>query len=258
VLVVSNNPDERFNNGFLGGVQAALEPQGIIVKLIVNQIEPANSLELGEFLVHEYEQHRAMGIIALYFNDAALPFYHVLSKGINLISDIAHANLPVLPVVQTDNALHARSAGQLMKAWNKSDVLVTAFWPEQNNRRFEAFKEGFLYENPGVKVVYVNLGQELSRNMLHNFFTVFSRNKGVFAAEYSATHFIASYFYQYGIDVEKNLAVYDCENDRFEFRGLKPLAGVAPSFKDLGRRLGERLLYKIKNGAWQQPLVEKI
>ncbi|MDD5673217.1 MAG: hypothetical protein PHC61_03560 [Chitinivibrionales bacterium] len=248
----------RYFTRATGAVAGALRPAGLQTRLVVNDNPQTGGLEFGEYIVQLSEQCMALGIVAINFMEAALPFYHVISKGINLIADIALADLPILPVVQTDNALHARQAAAVMRSWNKSDVLVTGFWPVEANWRFAVFKEEFQRDNPEAKISYVKLDLEYSRGKLNNFFINYSKNKGVFSCEYSSSHFIASYFHQYGVTVEKNLIIYDCEDDLFEFRGLKPLRGIAPSFKALGERLGQKLIYKIQNGHWQEPLIEKI
>jgi hypothetical protein len=83
----------------LKGIHKTADPYGISVQHEYIHEQDVRSLSFGEYLC----SLGADGIIALNFRNGALPFYHVLREGVDIVTDIILDELPLLPAVQTDN-----------------------------------------------------------------------------------------------------------------------------------------------------------
>lgn len=254
IVLLSNNPDPRFNQAVLHGAQDVCRPAGIEPKLVLNTQPDSSSLHFGEWIVGL----KADGIIAMSFRHAALPFYFAQTQGVPLISGIIFDDLHTLPAVQHNNTLHAEEAARYFHAQGKKRILCAGYW-EQNNKRFHAFRDTFMKLNPRVDISYAWLAKPESVAKLHLFFMHFQpASDAVFSMEYSANYAVAPYFVSHRLPAENNFGVFNNEEDMFQFPGLAPVKSFAPSLRRTGRRLAERLLARLETGAWSQPLVETI
>lgn len=254
IVVLSNNPDPRFNQAVLHGVQDVCRPLGIEPKVVLNTHADSTSLHFGEWIV----ALKADGIVAMSFRHAALPFYYAQAQGVPIVSGIIFDDLHTLAAVQHNNTLHAEEAARYFHALGKRRILCAGFW-EQNNKRFQAFRETFLKLNPRVDISYAWLARPESVAKLHLFFMHFHvGTDAVFSMEYSANYAVAPYFVSHRIAVDKNFGVFNNEEDMFQFPGLAPAKSFAPSLRRTGRRLAEKLLKRVESGKWPEPLVETI
>jgi len=254
IVLLSNNPDPRFNQAVLHGVQDVCRPLGIEPKVVLNTHADSTSLHFGEWIV----ALKADGIVAMSFRHAALPFYYAQAQGVPIVSGIIFDDLHTLAAVQHNNTLHAEEAARYFHALGKRRILCAGFW-EQNNKRFQAFRETFLKLNPRVDISYAWLARPESVAKLHLFFMHFHvGTDAVFSMEYSANYAVAPYFVSHRIAVDKNFGVFNNEEDMFQFPGLAPAKSFAPSLRRTGRRLAEKLLKRVESGKWPEPLVETI
>jgi DNA-binding LacI/PurR family transcriptional regulator len=256
ILVISTNPDPRFNDAFLDGIGSVAGEVGMSASLLDDRPEHPDSLAFGERLDREYSTRDVGGIIALAFRDADLAFYHLLTKGRLVVSDVNSHRLPMLPSVQSDNQRHSEEAARLMAERGKTSILVAGYWAK-GNVRHAAFEQAFRSLVPEGQCRYVHLSEDLSTADLYLFFRRFSKKDGVFAVDYSANHTVAPYFLAHNVSPDGNLLVYDSEYDTFQFRGLPPIHSAAPSLYTLGTRLARKLVDRIRTGEWSEPLQER-
>ncbi len=258
VLVVSNNSDPRFNAAFLNGILRKAGQAGITVDEWNNPGMQTQSLDFGRALMAEATRRGSDAVIALYFQSADLPFYYLLSQGIDIITDITLDRVrEVIPSVQTDNRHHAEEIARRFHAWKKKQILAVSFW-EEDNIRFQHFKEKYMQLQPNGDVSFVHLGNSRSVGRIYQFLLEFSPECGVFSVDYSANRVIAPHFYEHRIPAEKNLLLYDCEEETFTYKGISPIRPVAPSLRQIGMRIMEKLIHKMKTGQWEEPLNELI
>lgn len=252
IMVVSANADPRFNDAFLHGIREISGPLLMGTSLLTVRNQSAESLEFAETLQERMEECRAIGLVALAFRGADLPFYHLMNAGHLIISDVASHRLPTLPSVQTDNRRHSAEAAREFAAKGKRTVLIAGYWPAGNTRH-TTFMETFTSIVPGATCRYLHLADDLSIADLYMFFNGFSAHDGVYAIDYAANHTVAPYFLSHRISPVDNLIVYDSEFESFAYRGLPPIRAAAPSLSTLGRRLAEKLVDRIRIGSWQEP-----
>ena len=256
VLLLSNNPDLRFNQAFRRGVETALAPLGMDCVMQVNKEPNTESLGFGAGLLETCRGLRAAGVVAIYFRKAELAFYHLLQNGVAMVADIALDNLPVLPSVQTDNARHVRGAARRFHQWGRTEVLAAGFW-DPRCTRFEVFREEMLRLARGASVTHLRLTDPDFPARLHLFFEGFDERKGVFSLDYAANHVLAPCFTTWGIDPSRRFLVYDSEGGVFRHPGLPEVESVGPSLESIGRRLAEKLVHKLRTGAFLEPLAER-
>ena len=255
IMVVSANADPRFNDAFLHGIREISEPLLMGTSLFAVRNQSAESLEFAETLQERMEACRAIGLVALAFRGADLPFYHLMSAGRLIISDVASHRLPSLPSVQTDNRRHSTEAAREFASKGKRNLLIAGYWPAGNTRH-TTFMETFNSIVPGASCKYLHLADDLSIADLYMFFSGFSAHDGVYAIDYAANHTVAPYFLSHRISPVNNFIVYDSELESFTYRGLPPIQAAAPSLSTLGRRLAEKLVDRVRTGSWQEPLHE--
>ena len=254
IVLLSNNPDPRFNQAVLHGVQDVCRPAKIEPKLVLNTHGDSSSLHFGEWIVGL----KADGIIAMSFRHAALPFYYAQTQGVPIVSGIIFDDLHTLPAVQHNNTLHAEEAAQYFHSVGKKRILCAGYW-EQNNKRFHAFRDTFLKLCPKGELSYAWLAKPESVAKLHLFFMHFqSATDAVFSMEYSANYAVAPYFVSHRLPVEKNFGVFNNEEDMFQFPGLAPVKSFAPSLRRTGRQLAQKLMQRLETGAWPEPIAETI
>jgi len=255
IVLLSNNPDPRFNQAVLLGLRDALAVEKIEVKLVLNTQADTTSLRFGEWI----GSLKADGVVAMSFRNSALPFYFAQTHGVNLISGIIYDDLPALPAVQHNNTLHAEEAARAFHALGKKRVLCAGYWDPARNRRYDAFVKTYAKLNPRCEVSYAWLAKPDSVAKLHLFFMHFQTDiDAVFSLEYSANYAVAPYFVSHKLTPRNNFLVFNNENQSFQYPGLASVRGVAPSLRDTGTRLGEKLLARLKDGRWPEPLVESI
>ncbi len=257
VLVVSANPDPRFNHAFLDGIQTACEEVGLGASFVSTRGENTGSLAFGERLAQEYTAQNAAGIIALAFRNADLAFYHLLSKDLLILSDVDSHGLPMLPSLQSDNRRHAAEAARMMAERGKKNILIVGYWPPGNSRH-QSFEETFHRLVPDAQCKYVHLADHMAIADLYLFFHRFSPTDAVFAVDYSANHTVAPYFLSQNVSPDGNLLVYDTEYETFSFNGLPPIRAAAPSLYQLGIHLAQKMITRLRTGQWPEPLRERI
>ncbi len=257
ILVVSANPDPRFNEAFLDGIRTVAAGVGMSTSLYAARSENPESLEFGEKLDREYQDRKAGGLIALAFRNADLAFYHLVMSGRIVISDVDSHRLPMLPSVQSDNRRHSAEAARVMATRGKKSIVIAGYWPPGNTRHL-AFESTFLSLVPDGECRYVHLSDDMSTADLYIFFRRFSGRGAVFAVDYAANHTVAPYFVTHDVSPESNLMVYDSEYETFKFNGLPPIHAAAPSLYTLGTRLAEKLVKRLQTGTWPEPLRERI
>jgi DNA-binding LacI/PurR family transcriptional regulator len=253
IAVISARGDTRFNQAFLKGITQTAGLRGIHVSFADLPNIDVRSLDFGEYLL----SLNADGIIALYFNNSALPFYHVMREGLDIAVDIIPDELPAIPAVQTNNYRHAREAGQIFLEKGYRRFLVTGYFPQKRNRRFEGLRD--MIKNFCDDIRYVCLAEFGAMNALDSFFSNFDSRCAVFSVDFSANYIAAAKFIQHNIKVKNdNFLVYDSEEDRFHYQGLSPVRRSAPSFFTLGEELCKILIAKRETGAYPLPLQRKI
>lgn len=256
IVILSNNPDRRFNDAFRNGVADEIGKRRIDVDVQLNSESELDALTFGDYLI----DLDADGIVALGFRRGALGFYHAIREGIDVVADIALDELPVLPVIQTDNRRHAAEAARRMLQNGKRRFLVAGYFPEGNSRH-EGFAEQ-VRTSPNAKfaeVSYACLGDADANAALDRFFYSFDGKRAVFSCDYAANYALAAKFAQHDVAIdERNFMVYDSEEEWFHPHGAQPVAAAGPSLRTLGWRLARKLLAKWETGAFAEPLVEKV
>jgi DNA-binding transcriptional regulator YhcF (GntR family) len=253
IAVVSARADVRFNEAFLKGIRETADEKGVSARFEHIPDIDVRSLGFGDYLL----SLDADGIIALYFNNSALPFYHVMREGRDIVADIILDELPILPVVQTDNFRHAREAGRIFVERGYRRFLVVGYYPRKKNRRFEGMLEAI--EGNCEDVRYIYLPDAGSMTAIDTFFHTFNSRCAVYSVDYSANYIVGAKFMQYKIPVKNdNFLVYDCEEETFNYHGLSPVRRVAPSFYSLGSELSKVLIAKQETGGYPEPLQRKI
>lgn len=253
ILVISNQNDEHFTDAFMRGIDSVSSERGIEVIFQDNHRSDVSSLDFGEYLL----SFGADGIIALSFRDSALPFYHVMREGVDIIADVILDELPVLPAIQTDNHLHARNAGRLMIERGYSRLLVVGYYAQAGNHRYEGFSE--VVKDHGASVEYVCLSEIDAMKRLDRFFNTFSPDCAVFSNDYSASYVVGAKFIQFGLRVSNdNFIVYDSEDEYFHYSGLGDVRAIAPSLVEIGTELCSALVAKWESGAFPLPLQRRI
>jgi DNA-binding LacI/PurR family transcriptional regulator len=253
ISVVSARADARFNDGFFRGVSETAGALNMQARLENIPDMDYRSLQFGEYLL----SLDADGIIALYFNNASLPFYHVMREGMDIVTDIILDELPILPTVQTDNYRHSCAAGRIFLEQGYRRFLIVGYYPRNGNRRFEGIRDTLRGECDDVQ--YVCLTDEGSMNAIDNFFHRFNARCAVYAVDYSANYIIGAKFMQYKIPVKKdNFLIYDCEEEQFRYHGLPPVKPVGPSFYTIGSELCRVLIAKQEYGEYPEPRQRKI
>ncbi|MDR0640986.1 MAG: GntR family transcriptional regulator [Treponema sp.] len=253
IAVVSAREDTRFNRAFFKGIRETAGEKGINVSFEELPNIDTCSLRFGEYLL----SLNVNGIIALYFSNSALPFYHVMREGLDIAADIIPDEFPGLPVVQTNNYRHAGEAGRIFLDNGYRRILVAGYYPQRKNRRFEGLYDAVKDFSGSIK--YVCLTEFGAMNALDSFFNNFDSRCAVFSVDFSANYIVAAKFIQHEIRVKNdNFLVYDCEEDLFHYKGLSPVKRVAPSFFTLGAELCKILITKLETGAYPVPLQRKI
>lgn len=252
LVVLSNKQDQRFYHVFFDGVKQQLENTEISLELIVNPHNTTDNLAFGDYLV----SLKADGIIALSFDKAALPFYHAIREGVDIVSDIIIDQLPTLPAIQTHNYKHAYDAGEILLQNDYRDFFVFGYFPE-HNKRYKGFYDAV--KSHARSVTYIHLSDIEAMAKTDAIFHNLSRTTAVFSCDYSANYILASQFLKHNVKINAfNFLAYDSESDFFHHPGLPPIRCVAPSFFNLGEALARMILEKWESGIFPLPLQQKI
>lgn len=253
ILMISSNSDPRFNEAFVKGIRVVSDLYHLNMECIVKPSGDTSQYEFGEWLITEYRKHNARGAVCLAFKNANLAFYHAISNGCLLISDVIPHDFPILPSIQSDNRKHSMEAARKMVEWGKRNIMIVGYWP-YGNIRHNTFEKEFLAAVPDGKIKYVCLQEELSTADIYIFMSKFTPEKGVFSSDYAANYTIASYFLTNNIPVWRNILVFDSEDNLFLHPKLAPIEAAAPALKTLGKALGEKLIMRLRTGTWSEPL----
>lgn len=252
LVVLSNKQDQRFYNIFFEGVKRQLENTKISLELIANPYNNTDNLAFGDYLV----SLKADGIIALSFEKAALPFYHAIREGVDIVSDIIIDQLPILPAVQTHNYQHANVAGEILLQNDYKDFFVFGYYPE-HNKRYKGFYDAV--KSRARSVTYIHLSDIEAMAKTDAIFHNLSKTTAIFSCDYSANYILASQFLKHNVKISAfNFLAYDSESDFFHYPGLPPIRCVAPSFFNLGEALAKTILEKWETGVFPLPLQQKI
>ncbi|MBN1943563.1 MAG: hypothetical protein JW849_09755 [Phycisphaerae bacterium] len=257
VLVVSNHPDPRFNQAYMKGMKDIARERNVSLSLRVNTQDNTESLEFGEQLYTWVREENAAGVVAVYFRHAELALYHLLTRGIEVVSDVDMKNLPTLAAVQPNNAHYARLAARALHAGKRSDILLVGYWPP-GNRREEAFRAEMGRLNPSARVRHVHLTLPESTAHLHTFFTGFTKTRAVFSLDYAANFIAAPYFVEHRIPTKNRFLVFDADESTFTYPGIAPVRVIGPSLQTMGRLLLTKLLTKLETGHWPGKRLEII
>ena len=253
LVVLSNKQDHRFYHAFLEGVKNRAENTGMEISFYVNTRSDTDSLGFGNFLT----ELDADGIIALSFLNSALPFYHVIREGLDIVSDVIIDNLPILPAIQTDNYIHAQFAGNLLLEKGYKRFYVFGYYPKNINKRYKGFYDAI--KSSGRKIAYINLSEMEAMRKTDAILHDLKDDTACFSSDYSANYILASQFVKHNLKVTNdNLLMYDSEEDFFHHPGLPPVRCVAPSFFKLGEVLCDLIICKFLNGKYPEPLQRKI
>lgn len=253
VFVISNQHEKRFDAAFFEGIREVAEAEGVVARFLENEYPDPRSLGFGDYLIGL----DADAVIALAFRDSALPFYHAMRGGLDIVADIILDELPILPAVQTDNFRHALEAGRRLAGHGFSEFIVVGYYPHEHNKRYQGFLEGL--RGRDAEVTYLCLRDSTAMSAIDRFLHDFGRSRAVFSTDYSANHILGAKFIQHGIDPSGDrFVVYDSERGMFHYTGLSPVRSVAPSLHTLGKSLCSVLLTKWKRGAFEEPLQRKI
>jgi DNA-binding LacI/PurR family transcriptional regulator len=260
IVLLTPYHDYKFNRAFLEGVRSCAEPAGITVWQTICQYPENDALGFGDYLL----DLDADGVIAVSFFHSALPFYHALSRGLDVVSDAFHRELPLLPVVQTDNLRHGQKLGELVAAQGFRQVLVVGNGPLDDSyargflrERYEGFCRGL--GTGRVKPSYMYIAHTSSLAAIDDFLYGFNKLRAVVTLDFPSNWLVASKFVQYEIKVENsNLMAYDSYDDAYVHKGLPPIPTVGPSLKRIGAALAGKLIKKWQDGKFVEPLFEKL
>jgi DNA-binding transcriptional regulator YhcF (GntR family) len=92
IAVVSAREEPHFIDSFLKGIHKTAETYGISVQHEFINKQDIQSLSFGEYLC----SLRTDGIIALNFRNSALPFYHVLREGVDIVTDLVYNSVFIM------------------------------------------------------------------------------------------------------------------------------------------------------------------
>jgi DNA-binding LacI/PurR family transcriptional regulator len=253
IVVVSARAESRFNDAFLKGIHEIADERGLSVRYEQIREMDIQSLQFGEYLL----SLDADGIIALSFMNSALPFYHVMREGLDIVVDVILDELPVLPAVQTDNFRHAREAGRIFLERGYRRFLVVGYPPLKRNRRYEGVYD--IIRDNCDDVQYVCLTDNNAMNKIDNFLDNFNKRSAIFSIDYSANYVVGAKFVQHRIPVKNdNFLVYDCEEEYFNYSELYSVKRVGPAITTIGSELCKTLITKRETGAYPLPLQRKL
>ena len=252
LLVLSNKQDFRFYHAFYEGIEKRAGESGVSTELLFNNHERPESLDFGHYLT----SLDVDGVVALSYSNSALPFYHAIREGLDIVSDIIIDELPLLPAIQTDNYLHAHKAGEMLIQNGFRDFYIFGYYPE-DNRRYQGFYDAV--KETARSVAYIHLSEMKAMEKTDAVFHDLSPETAVFSCDYSANYILASHFVKHRIKVTPlNFLSYDAETEFFHYPGLPPIKSVAPSFTTLGESLADMLIRKWETGTFPSPLQRKI
>ena len=255
IIVMSRIATPIFYQGFLDGVKERAAGTGITIKLkVIQESEDISSLAFGERLINL----QASGIITLGFtHESALPFYHALLAGIDIVADIILDDLPLLPSVQTDNYKHAFAAGRIMNQMGLENLYVFGTYPKKN-KRLLGFSQAI--QNPDATVSYQQLSgvDVLTRTM--SILGDMNSKTGIFLSDYTTLHNISALCSRFNISFMPNTVLaYDAANDKeVLYPGVPPIPYLGPTFKELGYNLCDTLIHKWTKGYYPEPIQRKI
>ena len=252
IAVISNQHDKRFDNAFVNGIRGVASQYDVTVNYIENSYPDTSNLGFGDHLL----SIGADGVIALAFMNSALPFYHAIREGLDVVVDIILDDLPLLAAVQTDNFTHAQKAAHRFLEGGYEDVLVAGYWPLEMNKRFKGLVAGM--EQQGARIRYICLREMNAMATIDHHFHNFTPKSAVFSTDYATNYILAAKFIQHRLTVQDdNFLVYDSEEQAFEYEGLPPIRAVGPSLTTIGEQLCEALIYKWRTGAFAEPMQRK-
>ncbi|QTQ15917.1 GntR family transcriptional regulator [Treponema parvum] len=251
IIVLSNKKDGHFYDSFYSGIELAAQGHDVRTEFMLNPYEKTNTLGFGEFLT----SLDADGLMLLSFTDSALPVYHAIREGVDIVSDIILDELPILPARQTDNLRYSYEAAKSLIRSGCTQFFVIGYYPKEN-KRFSGFKiacdeEGF------DDITYIELSSITGISHASEALEHIKNDTGFFISDYSSMYVIDSLCSRKKI-IPKNILVYDTDDEFYYSQYLPPVRAIAPSFKELGVSLCNVLLEKWKTGKYPEPLQKKI
>jgi DNA-binding LacI/PurR family transcriptional regulator len=246
---------DPFVESFHAGAQECAAKEGISVVKVKVEHQDYNSISFGDAIC----AIEADGIVAINFDNSPLAFYRSMVKCVDLVADIPYEELPMLPVVATDNFRHGQEAARRFHENGFTESCVVTWSPadKQTCRGFMLNRlEGFMSvaKEVGMDVVFVQLNTPDAEEKINRFFFRFNDKKAAFSLELRANWFVVSQFAQRRIPIRRgNLLVYDNTEKFFTYEGLQPIPTVGPSWKQLGQGLTQKLIAKWKTGSFSEP-----
>lgn len=250
IIVMSNKQDGHFFYSFHDGVKSVATPLGIKTQFLLNTFTKTDSLDFGSYLA----SLEADGLILLSFPMSELPIYHAIREGCDIVSDIILDRLPILPARQTDNYQHSYEAGKMLLAEGCTSFCVIGTYKEKN-KRLMGFNDAIA--TAGYTSTYIQLTSSLGIGQVSEALMNLTPTTGIFISDYSSAYVVDSLCSRDRV-IPKHILVYDTDGEMFISQYLPPIRAVGPSFTKLGAELGNCLIYKWLNGAYEEPLQKKI
>ncbi|WP_320129393.1 GntR family transcriptional regulator [uncultured Sphaerochaeta sp.] len=250
IIVLSNKQDLHFYSSFYKGVEQAATGLGVVTEFMLNTYPQTDTLGFGEYLT----SLKADGLIMLSFVNSALPFYHAMREGVDMVSDIILDTLPTLPARQTDNYKHAYDAAKMLISQGCTKFYVFGYYPKKN-KRFLGFQDAVKENN--LEARYIEMSTMTAISEISEILNDIDDSTGLFSSDYSATYVIDSLCSREKV-VPSHLLVFDTDEAYYHAQYLPPILAVGPPFKKLGESLCEVLLTKWKTGSYPLPLQTKI
>jgi DNA-binding LacI/PurR family transcriptional regulator len=245
---------------FRAGIDTVAGPAGVTVVTVPFKEREVTSLAFGDYLLGL----DADGIIAVDFPRSALPFYHALHNGMDVVADIFLTDLPLLPVVQTDNRRYGAMAAERMSQNRITDIRLVAentleemVYAPDVHERYQGFMDAFKRKKGTVK--YIALYRQDGVMELQEFLGAPAPHKGLFAMTLGVLPLVATQLVHHAFPVTRsNFLIYDYYEDVFRFTGLPDITPLAPAIPKLGAALAAKLINKWRTGKFGEPLCERI
>lgn len=250
IIVMSNKQDGHFYSSFFDGVKLAVEEFDIKADFMLNTFPDTQSLGFGQYLA----SLETDGLIMLSFPNSALPFYHAMREGVDIVSDIILDDLPILPSRQTDNYKHAQEAGEILLSQGCKKFFIFGYYPKKNKRYF-GFND--VITKTGYSTEYIELSSMSGVSKLSELLKNSDDSVGFFSSDYSANYVLDILCSKEKVK-PKHVLVFDADDKYFKSQYLPPIKAVGPSFQNIGASLGALLIEKWLKGNFPAPLQNKI
>jgi DNA-binding LacI/PurR family transcriptional regulator len=257
ILVITPGRDPQYMAPFTKGILTAVGKAGYGAVPVREELPRLEYLEFGLYLERLYRRGQCAGAVLLYMPHCEVALYHCVERGVPVLTNIACPAVPGAPSLLPDERAAIARAMEVARSWRKHQVLIVGRW-EAAPRRYELFRSAFRAEELEARVSFVDPTQPEADSILLGF--IASRGPGncVFSVDTWSNCHVASIFHRLGIPFENNLMIYDSEEPEFAYPGQPLLKPISLDFTTFGQRLGEKMLYRLQNGKWKDPVQELI